>query len=353
MARYFGKWFHKRNIIIVSERKVKHVPISGAVQFSALVLTISGVCWASYSTGSFMAARLALREQSRTLRSVANARIENNFSTVYRLSPLAAGDAGSGAAAPMTGTLSDPMFTLSALDHDKLYARIAYLEYKVAQLKGNNEAIIERVREKTSGSIDALETVIRHTGLSPETLKKQVARSSVKAEGGPYIPDDPIILPSEEYQMYANLDKLAMLRRIVGNLPLAAPIRDAQRESPFGHRIDPFTGHLAFHPGVDLAGPVGSKIFATADGVVAAAGWNGGYGNAVDINHGFGITTRYGHMSKILVTIGQKIKKGDIIGIEGSTGRSTGPHLHYEVRYHGQPMNPEKFLHAGDYVSEE
>lgn len=366
-ARYFGKWFHKRNIIIVSEHKVKHIPISGAVQFCALALTVTGICWASYSTGSFMAARLALREQSRTLRSVANARIESNFSTALGLTPIAAAETTptAAAAAPVQSTLSDPMFTLSALSHDKLYARIAYLEYKVEQLQDNNQAIIDRVREKTGGGIKALEKVIRHTGLNLETLKKQAENKqkahhdaaaktdTANAEGGPYIPDDLSNLPDDQYQMYTNLDKLALLRHIVSGLPLASPIAGAEETSPFGRRIDPFNGHLAFHPGVDLSGKSDSQIHATAAGTVVTAGWHGGYGKAVDIDHGFGLMTRYGHMSKVLVTVGEKVAEGQVIGIEGCTGRCTGPHVHYEVRYHGRLMNPENFLHAGNYVSEE
>ena len=157
----------------------------------------------------------------------------------------------------------------------------------------------------------------------------------------------------EEYALYDNLDKLAVLRQIVGILPLSEPIENAERQSPFGHRIDPFNGHLAFHSGLDLSGPPGTKIHSTGDGKVVFAGIGGAYGNVVDIDHGFGVTTRYGHLSEIFVKEGQTVNSGDIIGVQGSTGRCTGPHLHYEVRYHEQPMNPANFLDAGHYVSEE
>jgi murein DD-endopeptidase MepM/ murein hydrolase activator NlpD len=153
--------------------------------------------------------------------------------------------------------------------------------------------------------------------------------------------------------MFDNLDKLAMLKQIISNLPLAYPISNPEMQSTFGRRVDPFTGHLAFHSGLDMSGPAGTKIFSTADGKVSSAGYNGAYGNAVDIDHGYGVSTRYGHMSRILVKEGQEVHKGDLIGIQGSTGRSTGPHVHYEVRYRGQAMDPKNFLDAGRYVSQE
>ncbi len=359
LAEYFKRWFPKRNIIIISERKVKHLPVGGKTQFVTLALLIFGVCWASYSTGSFMAARSVLKEQRQTLRSVASARVDTNFNTMFPTSELTNVNANA-PGNPTVTSLSDPMYTLSSLDHNKMFARIAFLEHKVMELKTNTDAIIRRVSDKTSGRISDLESVIRQTGLKVEDLKHELnggkqategkPAANAKSEGGPYIP---AAMSSQEYAMYGNLDKLAVLRQIVGNLPLGKPIADAEPQSPFGHRIDPFTGHLAFHSGLDLAGPTGSKIYSTAEGTVAFAGISGAYGNAVDIDHGFGITTRYGHLSEIRVKEGQTVHKGDVIGIQGSTGRSTGPHLHYEVRYHDHPMNPANFLDAGHYVSEE
>ena len=135
-----------------------------------------------------------------------------------------------------------------------------------------------------------------------------------------------------------------MLRQIVGNLPLAMPIQNAEEQSPFGHRLDPFTRHFAFHSGLDLSGPTGAKIYSTAAGKVVAAGRDGAYGNAIDIDHGFGIVTRYGHLSKILVKEGQQVARGEVIAIQGSFDRSTGAHLHYEVRYHDSADGSQKLF---------
>ena len=114
--------------------------------------------------------------------------------------------------------------------------------------------------------------------------------------------------------------------------------------SPFGYRRDPFTGQRRFHPGIDISNRPGTPVVAPADGIVVFTGRDGGYGNLIIINHGYGISTRYGHLKKIFVKPGQKVQRGDIIGEIGNTGRSTGPHLHYEVRIYGKPVNPMNYI---------
>lgn len=116
----------------------------------------------------------------------------------------------------------------------------------------------------------------------------------------------------------------------------------------FGYRADPFTGKRDFHPGIDLSAPKGNKVVATADGVVLVAGRMVGLGNAVKIQHRFGIVTRYGHLSRVAVKKGQQVQKGDVIGFVGSTGRATGSHVHYEVRLNGRPLDPARFFRESD-----
>jgi len=112
----------------------------------------------------------------------------------------------------------------------------------------------------------------------------------------------------------------------------------------FGERIDPLNGEGAFHSGIDISAPPGTPVYAPADGIVFSSGPDSGYGNAVLIDHGFGLTTKYGHMSRVDVVIGQEVKRGQLIGAVGETGRTTGPHLHYEVHVHDTPVNPAKYL---------
>ena len=132
-------------------------------------------------------------------------------------------------------------------------------------------------------------------------------------------------------------------------VPSARPVNDASFTSGYGLRSDPFRHSAAMHKGIDLAGRSGTAIYATADGIVDRAEWANGYGNLVELDHGKGVQTRYGHLSRILVKSGQRVKRGDIIALMGSTGRSTGSHLHYEVRIDGAAVNPIPFLQATDY----
>ena len=130
-------------------------------------------------------------------------------------------------------------------------------------------------------------------------------------------------------------------------LPLATPVEDPVRSSGFGMRVDPFTRQMAFHPGQDFAGRYGEPIHVTAPGVISFVGQRSGYGNCVEVDHGFGLKTRYGHLSGFTLGVGSAVKTGDVIGRMGSTGRSTGVHLHYEVWASGRLLNPAPFLSAG------
>lgn len=129
-------------------------------------------------------------------------------------------------------------------------------------------------------------------------------------------------------------------------IPSRRPIEKMSLSSSYGMRVHPVTGKLARHQGIDIPAPRGTPIYATADGIVGRAQWLGGYGNYVEVEHGNAVQTRYGHMSSRAVEPGQQVKKGDILGYVGSTGRSTGNHLHYEVRIDGAPVNPMPFVQS-------
>jgi murein DD-endopeptidase MepM/ murein hydrolase activator NlpD len=141
-----------------------------------------------------------------------------------------------------------------------------------------------------------------------------------------------------------------MLRDVVAALPLRVPFEDATVMSGFGYRRDPVSGAAAMHSGLDLSGPMRAEIRPTAPGRVIFAGWQGEYGRVVDIDHGFGIRTRYAHLSRTLVEAGDAVTVEDRIGLLGNSGRTTGPHLHYEVLIKGKNVDPGKFLKARDHV---
>jgi murein DD-endopeptidase MepM/ murein hydrolase activator NlpD len=191
--------------------------------------------------------------------------------------------------------------------------------------------------------------ILADAGLDPDRLAKGKPLANA---GGPLIPVDvDPKAPAFEQAMARTARDVSLAERLKALMPFV-PLRkplagDAQVTSPFGYRADPFIGRLALHTGVDLLQPYGSDIRATAAGRVVHAGVAGGYGNMVEIDHGFGLATVYGHMSEIDVSEGQVVAAGDLLGRLGSTGRSTGPHLHYEVRVDGEPVDPERFLRAG------
>ncbi|MBI1175611.1 MAG: peptidoglycan DD-metalloendopeptidase family protein [Sideroxydans sp.] len=181
------------------------------------------------------------------------------------------------------------------------------------------------------------------------------------AQGGPYIPapqQQDISLDSMNQQlgslsqlMNDRNDKLVALETLLMQdqlskrmFPSAAPVKHGWYSSNFGWRIDPFTGKQAMHEGVDYMVPTGTPVFASAGGIVTYADLHPQYGNMVEIDHGNGIVTRYAHASKLLVRDGQMVRRGQEIALSGSTGRSTGPHLHFEVRYKGVAQNPVRFL---------
>jgi murein DD-endopeptidase MepM/ murein hydrolase activator NlpD len=163
--------------------------------------------------------------------------------------------------------------------------------------------------------------------------------------------DKNAVFDSEVSDLDHALDRLDAIKLTVRKYPLADPEPGAVVTSGFGVRKDPMLGIPALHPGIDFRSPVGSKVPATAAGIVTRAGWDGGYGKMVEIDHGNGYRTRYGHLSEVDVKVGEKVRLGQIIGKSGSTGRSTGPHLHYEIRHDGHPIDPVGFLKAGRKIS--
>jgi len=149
----------------------------------------------------------------------------------------------------------------------------------------------------------------------------------------------------------ASLSRMSALDRAMSRMPQVLPASADSISSGFGYRSDPFTHHGSFHPGLDFRGPLGAPIYAAAPGIVTFVGQRSGYGNCVEVTHGPGLVTRYAHMSAFHSHVGQQVAAGQTIGAIGSTGRSTGPHLHFEVRIDGRPTNPRPFLEARSYVS--
>ncbi len=192
---------------------------------------------------------------------------------------------------------------------------------------------------------------VRKLGIAPERFAPRMP-----AMGGPFEAADSaeaeadLRADMQFRSLFMTWKKLDLLEQGVIAIPSAQPVERLAFTSNYGVRADPFRGTAAMHAGVDIPGPVGTPIYATADGIIDRAERSGGYGNMVEINHGKGIQTRYGHLSKILVAPFTRVHRGQLIALMGSTGRSTGPHLHYEVRIDGHAVNPIPFLQTADYL---
>lgn len=220
----------------------------------------------------------------------------------------------------------------------------------LAEIEARQIAFAERLTRFADARARRAEAAMRKLNLDP----KFMSRETQAAMGGPFEPisggED--IDPRFE-RLGLSLARMAVLERALDGIPQVVPASVENITSGFGYRRDPFNGHAAMHAGLDFKGAIGSPIFAAADGRVTFAGWKSGYGQAIEITHGNGMLTRYAHLSRIGVKVGQEVDAGDTIGGLGSTGRSTGPHLHFEVRINDRAVNPRPFLEAAPDVLKE
>jgi murein DD-endopeptidase MepM/ murein hydrolase activator NlpD len=220
----------------------------------------------------------------------------------------------------------------------------------LAEVEHKQVAMAIKARIVTEKRYIAAVTRAKALGIDPTRFQPKPV-----AMGGPYIPADSdeaaadMAADAQFRALFQTWKKLDTLEDGLISIPSVQPIANMTFTSNFGIRGNPFGGSAEFHPGVDIPCGTGTAVYATADGTVDRAERAGGYGNLIEIDHGRGIQTRYGHLSKLLVVAGQKVKRGQLIGLSGSTGRSTGPHLHYEVRIDGRAVNPLPFLTTADY----
>jgi len=237
-----------------------------------------------------------------------------------------------------------------------LTGRIGDLENQLATIQRSQQTIVDRLAARTRNGVDEVEKTVAMTGVDVDGLLLRAAHE-LSGQGGPFIPvkeppsgTDGTMLMASVASLDGEVGRLETLQLVLRTLPLMAPIDHYFIASGFGIRKDPFNGRFSFHPGLDLANAMLSPVLATSPGVVVFAGWRGGYGRMVEIDHGLGVHTRYGHLARIDVAVGDAVDYRQQIGLLGSSGRSTGPHVHYEVLIDGRPMDPMNFLKAGRYV---
>ncbi len=233
---------------------------------------------------------------------------------------------------------------ISSQSHLDAYAKqIGELQARIMRLDAQNQRLAKLAGDKTQQNA------------KPE----QTPSYAMPNRGGPLVHDKPMseselklaieelmktVDARDEYQSVVEA-KILQQSVLKDMLPNSSPVRAGYNSSSYGWRIDPFNGHKAFHEGLDFPANTGAPILAAADGIVSAADQTPDYGNIVKINHGSGLETRYAHASKILVKVGERVTKGQQVALVGNTGRSTGPHLHYEIRLNGNPLDPRQYLH--------
>ena len=316
--------FRDRDLFVHDGARLRRFRLSAPIQALFFVIFLTLVAWASYAT-----ARIITGGHGISSLASLSAATEARARTIEQRQALIE--------AALTGARIDPALVAEAgfegrVVKDGPLARIEEQQMQQAALV--TEALDVRYK------VTAAE--LKRLGISPARV------GSDDGVGGPF---EKAASPTFK-ALFNSWKKLDQLQDGVIAIPSEKPIKTAVSfTSGFGVRADPFNAGAAMHPGIDLSGPAGTPIYATADGTVLRAGWNsGGYGNLIEVDHGRGITTRYGHLSAIVVHDGDRIARGQLIGRMGSTGRSTGNHLHYEVRIDGRAVNPIPFMKSTDYV---
>jgi len=316
--------FRDRDLFVHDGARLRRFRLSAPVQALFFVLMLTLVAWASYAT-----ARIITGGHGISSLASLSAATEARARTIEQRQAVIE--------AALSGARIDPSLVAQA----GLDGRVVN-EGPLARIEAQQMQQAALVAEALDVRYKVTAAELKRLGISPARV------GATDGVGGPF---ERAGNPTFK-ALFNSWKKLDQLQDGVIAIPSEKPIKtDVSFTSGFGVRSDPFHAGAAMHPGIDLAGPYGTPIYATADGTVLRAGWNsGGYGNLVEIDHGRGITTRYGHMSAIVVHDGDRITRGQLIGRMGSTGRSTGNHLHYEVRIDGRPVNPIPFMKSTDYV---
>ncbi|MBG6202541.1 murein DD-endopeptidase MepM/ murein hydrolase activator NlpD [Labrenzia sp. EL_13] len=217
----------------------------------------------------------------------------------------------------------------------------------ISEMDVESTAAVDAITVATEGRIEDILLTTRN--IAPALNAALRENSSI---GGPFAPISEKTFPTRLQRAESALKTLRRVKFTALRLPVKRPVRNGSISSSYGPRVDPFLRRLAMHTGIDFKAPYGARVYTTAPGTVLSAKWNGGYGKMVEVRHANGFVTRYAHLSRLHVAEGDHVLAGDLIGNVGSTGRSTGPHLHYEIRKDDKPHNPAAFLTAGEKLAE-
>jgi len=243
-------------------------------------------------------------------------------------------------------------------------AEITQMMKQSSQMRSDQLQIVQMLEEETQRKLEELEAIVTRTRVDTDSVAErfmaEIERDKESGQGGPLEPLPEVVLASgaktpspfdrQWLRIQNKMERLTALSEALDNMPILLPLDIYRVTSPFGPRRDPFTRRAAFHGGLDFGGAFASPVLATADGIVAHAGRRGAYGRLVEIDHGHGFKTRYGHLHQVTVRKGQRVKARQQVGKLGSSGRSTAPHLHYEIWFDKKIRDPINFIEAGRYV---
>jgi murein DD-endopeptidase MepM/ murein hydrolase activator NlpD len=246
----------------------------------------------------------------------------------------------------------------TSITRQQFQQKLALLDEHFEQKRARH-TLLDTMYRTTDRKISRLTTMIRNIQIAPGELRQNAVASADTlafiladtdndgARGSPYIPTGSTPPSNDLIGLFSKLSYLETVSTLADSIPILAPLPAARITSIFSVRKNPISGKIAPHEGIDFVGKDSAKVISAAAGTVLVAGPSGAYGNLVIIDHGLGITTRYAHLKKILVSEGNRVAIGQLIGIQGKTGRTTGPHLHYEVRFNEKARNPANYLKLG------
>lgn len=350
-----GRLFRDRQILVITENHILNLQLRAKYQKLAVFMCTILLFWVTYTSGQYVTLLGIIAKKDQDIVVAEN----NHYQLQVQYQVLQQELVKFNQYLDKVGLKDAEKSSFQPIELDESKKR------KAEELRLETDSIMSSIEAKVKNKINSLESLVEETGLRINAKAKSDIRQEAKvvpsninytpvAQGGPFVAlEDRTkeqIFELASPALKNDIAYLAKLTEVVRSLPLGFPIDEANITSVFGARSDPFHGSAAWHEGIDLDGVENASIYSTAAGIVTLAGRKGDYGNMIEINHGNGITTRYAHLNQIFVSEGQKVAEGDIIGFQGNTGRSTGSHLHYEVRYNNTPHDPYKFLKAGGHV---
>jgi len=384
-----ARLFPEREIVLRTGLRRRRFAISTGVQSTVVATVLATTAWQTVVTTQWLdsAATIAAKDyqivdlrvdRKATIRSMSEfehrfrgltSRISTEVGDIERnLTVLARHDSMTSkpiVAYAASGTEPDRRVTGDRLGGE-LEAQLARLEESLFELRARHSELLATSAQTASAQLERVEGALATVGIDTGTFAAQpadlcsedvglagAASDDDLGRGGPFIPLSPLAFReggTPNAALHATMRRWNDIVAATSKLPLGTPVENMYVSSTFGRRRDPFNRRLAVHGGIDYAGAYNKPVMATGAGVVTFANRNGRYGKLVQIDHDYGFVTRYAHLAEISVKVGQRVERGTQVGLVGSTGRSTGPHLHYELRVGGQPRDPLKYIEVGRHV---